>query len=210
MDIAVIGPGRVGCALASRASSAGHHVHAGVRDLHGDTARAVQREVPGAAVTQVEDAVAHASLVLLTVPFGAAEQAVRAVGDFDGRILVDCTNPVGPGITHALGTRSGAETIAEAAHGARVVKAFNVYGVENLADPDFGHASVRGALPLAGDDDEARATVASLATDMGWEPVDVGPLTRALDLEHLALLWIWMARGRGDDPHFVWARLRRG
>jgi hypothetical protein len=64
-------------------------------------------------------------------------------------------------------------------------------------------------MPIAGDDAVAKAVVGRLAEDLGWEAVDVGPLSSALHLEHQTLLWIKMARVRGDGPGFVWARLRR-
>jgi hypothetical protein len=129
-----------------------------------------------------------------------------------GRILVDCTNPVGAGLTHALGGReSGAEVVQRHAIGARVVKAFSVYGWENFANNRYPQApALRPAMPLAGDDAGAKARVAALCERLGWEPVDCGPLAAALQLEHLALLWIRMARQLGAGPDFVWVRLRRG
>jgi predicted dinucleotide-binding enzyme len=59
-------------------------------------------------------------------------------------------------------------------------------------------------MPYAGDDATAKARVAQLAADLGWAPLDVGPLSAAVDLEHLALLWIRLVRSGGHDPHLVW------
>jgi predicted dinucleotide-binding enzyme len=100
--------------------------------------------------------------------------------------------------------------IQAAAPGARVVKAFTIYGFENFIDSSYpGYGDLRPAMLLAGNDSAANATVAQLCRDLGWEPVDTGPLSSSLHLEHLTLLWIKMARVQGQGSNLVWARLRR-
>lgn len=207
MKIAVIGAGHVGRALGALAARAGHTLSVGVRDERSASTQAVRRELPTATLGTVTAAVQRSELILLTTPFAAAAEVLTVCGDLAGRIVVDCTNPIGPGLVHVGGERSGAEILAATAPSARMVKAFNVYGVENLADPVFGDATLRGMMPVAGDDPAAKAAVIELATQMGWEAVDVGGLAQALHLEHLALLWIRMARIDGHPPRFVWARL---
>ena len=49
----------------------------------------------------------------------------------------------------------------------------------------------------------------TLAAQMAWEPLDVGPLQQALHLEHMTLLWVRMVRVQGRSPHMVWAMLKR-
>ncbi len=98
--------------------------------------------------------------------------------------------------------------IQDAAPGARVVKAFTVYGFENFEDTAYpGYGSLRPVLPLAGDSDAAKRVVAGLCEELGWEPLDVGPLANSLHLEHLTLLWIKLARARGAGRQGV-PRLR--
>ena len=127
------------------------------------------------------------------------------------QVLVDCTNPVGPGLTHGLQSRtSGAEEVQRLAPGAKVVKAFTIYGFENFqncAYPGFGN--LKPAMLIAGDDANAKATVGKLCEGLGWRPVDVGPLSSALHLEHMTLLWIKMGRVQGKGANFVWAMLER-
>lgn len=202
MKIAVLGPGRVGRALGTLAAAKGHQVVLGVRDTDSDSTRAALEAIPGSTALAIGDAAAQADLSLLTVPWSAAEATVeRLAGD---TVVVDCTNPVAAGMRHAVGERSGAEVLAAANSAVDVVKAFNVYGVENLGDPDFG--DVPGMLPIAGDDSDAKRRVADLATTMGWAPLDVGPLSLALQLEHMALLWIHMVRVQGRPARFVWTQ----
>lgn len=211
MNIAVIGVGKVGGALAVRLLQAGHQVVLGGPDPASDTIRAVQHEQPGLVAKSTAEAVATVEVVFLAVPFSAVQAALADGGDFSGKIVVDCTNPVGPGITHGLRSeRSGAETVQAAVPGAAVVKAFTIYGFENLRDSGYpGYGGLRPAMLIAGDDDRAKSQVSALSTDLGFEPVDAGPLSSSLHLEHMTLLWIKMARVQGVGAGFVWARLTR-
>ena len=126
-------------------------------------------------------------------------------------MLVDCTNPVGPGLTHGLQSRtSGAEEVQRLAPGANVVKAFTIYGFENFQNSAYpGYGNLQPAMLIAGDDAPAKATVGKLCEDLGWRPVDVGPLSSSLHLEHMTLLWIKMGRVQGKGANFVWAMLER-
>lgn len=211
MNIAFIGHGQVGAPLADHLQRAGHHVTLAAKDpASASTARALQRN-PNLQVAAPRHAVAGADAVFLATPFAANPAALSEVSaELQGKVLVDCTNPVGPGITHALGSaRSGTETVQAAAPGARVVKAFSIYGFENFEDSAYPGHSVRPVMMLCGDDAQAKATVSSLAGELGWTPLDVGGLAQALHLEHMTLLWVRMVRVQGVSPHTVWGMLQR-
>lgn len=95
---------------------------------------------------------------------------------------------------------SGAEEIAKMASGAKVVKAFNhVYAQIIHSSPQFGNRKAN--VFIAGDDIEAKQTVANLIKDIGFEPVDSGPLQNARYLEPLAELCVQLAyaQGKGTD-----------
>jgi hypothetical protein len=212
MNLTFIGIGQVGGALAGNLVARGHDVTIAARDPNSDSVRAAGQREPRLRALAPAEAIAAASVVFLATPFAAAAETVAGLSSvLAGKVLVDCTNPVGPGLSHGLGSaRSGAEVIQAAAPAARVVKAFTVYGFENFIDssyPEYG--DLKPAMFLAGDDPGAKATVSGLCADLGWEPVDTGPLASGLHLEHLTLLWIKMARAQGHGPGFVWARLRR-
>ena len=212
LRIAVLGHGNVGTALAGALLAAGHEVALGAdgdRLAGAEQARAVHPALAAAAVSTASEAVEGADLVVLAVPFTALDELLPPLRDaLVGVTVVDATNPVGPGFTHRLESgRSGAEHVAELAPGAHVVKAFNVYGVENLGAAPVAPGP-RPVMPYAGDDEAAKRRVGGLLADLGWEPLDVGPLAAAVDVEHLSLLWIRLVRGRGHDPHLVWAALR--
>ena len=122
---------------------------------------------------------------------------------------MDATNPLAPGLAGlSVGTTtSGAEEIAKAAHGARVVKAFNTTGAENMADSRCPGGTV--FMPICSDDAEARNRVMTLATLIGFDAVDRGGLAAARYLEPFAMTWIHLAIKPGHGRSFAFARLRR-
>ena len=195
MKIAVIGTGTVGSALTRGFSRAGHDVILGSRRPEDDEVRALAEETGAAAAVRPAEAAGRAEVVVLAVPWAAARAAVEGLGDLGGKILVDATNPLGPGLA-LVAEPSGGELVARWARGARVVKAFNSIGAEVMATADrFDPPPV---LFLAGDDGDAKETVALLAAELGLDPVDAGALQRARHLEHLAVLWIHRAMATGN------------
>lgn len=181
MNIAIIGAGKVGSTLADALGRAGHTVTLGVRD---------PSKAPGAVT--IAQAAASAEVVILATPFAALGDVVRAAGGLAGKTVIDASNPLLPGLALAVGHQdSGAEALQRLAPGAKVVKCFNTVGVEIMANPKVGgHAAT---MFLCGDDADARAVAAGLARELGFEPVDVGPLKNARLLEPAAVLWIHLA-----------------
>jgi predicted dinucleotide-binding enzyme len=208
MTIGIIGAGNVGLALARNLVSQGETVHFGVPDTAKYAAVVAQFGI-SARIGTVAQAVAAADLVILGVPYSATRQVAESIDDWRGKILVDATNPLAPGLAGlALGTdTSGAEEIARQARGARVVKAFNTTGAENMVNPRYPNGAV--FMPVAGDDADARRRVVALATRLGFDAVDIGPLSAARYLEPFAMTWIHMAIKRGMGRDFAFGLLRR-
>jgi hypothetical protein len=199
MRIAVIGAGNVGGTLGRRWASLGHQVTFGVRE-GGEVKGGAP---PGTRVASVADACAEAEVIELCTPWGAAADAIRSMGSITGKVLFDSTNPIAPGFRADMGPagESGAERLAPLAAGARVVKVFNTTGFQNMADPLYGGAA--SVMFYAGDDAAAKRMAHELATGLGFDAVDAGPLSRARELEHLALLWISLSvGGHGRDIAF--------
>jgi predicted dinucleotide-binding enzyme len=206
MNIAFIGYGNVGAPLADELQRLGHSVVLAAADPNSEKVRAALARNGNLAVASPPGAVASADVVFLTTPFQANESALAGVaGALAGKVLVDCTNPVGAGLSHGLkSVESGSQRVQQLAPGARVVKAFSIYGFENL------EAAGRPASPVkmfCGNDAAAKATVGGLIGQLGWDPLDVGGLDQALALEHLTLLWIRMVRVNGASPHLMWAKV---
>lgn len=203
MKITIIGAGNVGATLGHGLARAGHQIAYALRDPSDPKYSSLRSD---ATLTTIREGVAWADAVILATPWGAAEGALAAAGDFAEKPLLDATNPIGPGLTLTLGhTDSGAEQIARWARGARVVKVFNTTGRENMAEPGYGDAK---ALMLAcSDHDDARTLALGLARELGFEALGFGDLRQARLLEPLAMVWIRLsiAQGRG----FALGLLRR-
>jgi hypothetical protein len=188
--VALIGTGNVGAALGRRFAEQGHDVVYGSRDPAAADVRAlVATTGHGAAALPPAEAAARSDIVVLAVPWSAAEDVVRGLGDVRGKILVDPTNPrvmASDGFADYPIDDSVAERIAALAPGAHVVKAFNTLGAETMLDPKLANGPV--TIPLVGDDRAAKARVAALAREIGLEAVDVGPLRHARIVEGLHYL----------------------
>lgn len=149
-------------------------------------------------------------LIFLAVPFGAAEEALSRFGDLTDKIIVDCTNPVGSGMTHGLKSEiSGTSFLQNKFPQAKFVKAFTIYGFENFQNTSYPYTEVKPAMLIAGDNKESKAKVSELVSALGWDPVDTGDSSMALHLEHMTLLWIKMGRVQGIGSNFTWAMLKR-
>jgi len=199
----VIGAGNVGGTLGRRWAELGHEVAFGAR-RPADGAAAVKGggELPaGARVVTPAEAVRGADVVLLATPWSAVPDALREAGveggALDGVVLIDATNPLAAGLRLDVGPKgeSGGERVQALAPRARVVKAFNTTGFNNMARPAYDGAPTM--MCYAGDDVGAKATTFELVAALGFDPVDAGPLSRSRELEHLAVLWIALAAGPG-------------
>lgn len=208
MAISIVGAGNVGMALAKAIIAKGEKVVFGVPDP-AKYREVVSRMGAAASIGPTDVAIAAGEIVILAVPFAAAMNIARSIPDWQAKILVDATNPLAPGLAGlTVGTTtSGAEEIAEAASGARVVKAFNTTGAENMADSRYPCGSV--FMPVCGDDAEARSHIVALATLIGFDSVDCGDLSVARYLEPFAMTWIHMAIKLGYGRRFAFARLQR-
>ena len=210
MKIAIIGAGNVGGTLGAAWANGGHEVIFGVRDTTDPKLMGLLTRAGGKArVTTVKDAAAPAEVVALTVPWPAAQDALRSAGDMRGKILFDCTNPLkadlsGLTVGH---TTSGAEQVAAWAPGARVVKIFNTTGFPNMANPEYRDG--RSMMLYCGDDGPAKKVAAQLAAELGFDAYDVGPLTEARLLEPFALVWIHLAFRQNMGTDFAFRLMRR-
>ena len=202
MNIGIVGSGQVGGALGKRWAQAGHKVVFGSRNPASAPMQAL-------GAVSLPEAVSASEVVLLATPGEAAREAIEGSGSYAGKILIDATNPLLPGLTGlAIGTTtSAAEQVAQWAPGARVVKAFNTVGYNIMENPRFGQESA--VMFYCGNDAPAKQIVHQLAADLGFDPVDAGPLTRARVLEPFALLWISLAYQAGLGREIGFRLLRR-
>ena len=211
MNITFIGCGNVGAPLADHLQRLGHSVTLAARDVQSQAVSKARARNAALQALPQEAAVRAAEVVFLATPYMANAQVVPPLAEaLAGKVLIDCTNPVGPGLSHGLNSaQSGSQALQALAPQARVVKAFTIYGFENFENSAYPGYGVKPAMFFCGNDAAAKATAAGLIGQLGWEPLDVGGLEQALHLEHMTLLWVRMVRVKGHSPNLVWAALRR-
>ena len=203
MDIAIIGAGNVGTALATAFVRAGHPVVVASRDPEdaGRVAVATGARVAGSNA----EAVTGASIVVLATPFASLSEIAAEIRDaVRGATVVDATNRMsfgaeGPAIDT---TTSNAEELAALLPDAHIIKAFNTLFASHQSDPIADGVQLDGYV--AGDDPAAKALVLELVGSIGLEPVDVGPLARARQLEGLAFLNITLNIANGGSWQSGW------
>ena len=190
MKIAIIGAGNVGKALSGSFVRAGHDVT--ISSQHSDNARAAAAESGAKAAATNAEAIPDADVVVLAVPYGVLAEVVDELGDaLNGKVVVDVTNPLRPDYQGlAVEGTSAAEQVQARVKGAKVVKAFNTALAARQADPVVDGTALDGYV--AGDDEQAKATVLELARSIGFHPIDAGPLELARALEAMALLNIML------------------
>jgi 8-hydroxy-5-deazaflavin:NADPH oxidoreductase len=205
MDIGVLGTGRVGSALGIRWAQKGHRVFYGVRNPQSEEFQSLlDRSGPNATVMSVQDAAAAGQAILLAIPWDVTREVLDSLGPLDGKILIDCINPLTGNLKGLqLGfTTSAAEQIAEWAPAATVVKAFNTVSDATMVNPRYRDQFA--TMFYCGDDEAAKAVIRQLTEDLDLEPVDAGPLVNARQLEPLAALYVYLAifGGWGGDCAF--------
>jgi 8-hydroxy-5-deazaflavin:NADPH oxidoreductase len=185
MNVAIIGAGNVGSALARGFTRAGHTVS--ISSANRETAGAVAGETGARAASSNGDAVRGAEVVVLAVPHSAVLGIVDELGDeLAGKVIVDATNQLNAdysSLTHW--DVSAAEQIQQRA-GGKVVKAFNTVFASTMSTGTVGETQLDAFI--AGDDDSAKRTVADLAESIGFHVIDVGELAKARVLEGMALM----------------------
>lgn len=210
MKIGIIGSGNVGGTLGTRWAQAGHEVTFGSRNPGGNDMRQLAAKAGGSArAASFKDTAKASDLLLLATPWPVTRSVLEGLGDLAGKALIDATNPLLPNLAglECGTTTSGAEQVAGWARGPAVVKAFNTVGFNIMANPAF--EAGRPVMFYCGDDLAAKQVVRPLVDELGFEPVDAGPLSQARLLEPLALLWISLAYAQGQGREIAFKLLRR-
>jgi len=189
MNVTIIGTGNMARGIGSRLVAGGHDVT--VLGKQTEAAEAVVQDIGGngsARAGRSGDPIAD-DVMVLAVYYPDAKAAVEQYADdLAGKVVVDITNPVNESLDGLVTPPDGsaAQQLAASAPGARVVKAFNTTFARTLRQGEVSGQPLD--VFIAGDDDDAKATVSRLVNDGGLRPVDAGPLKRARELEAAGLL----------------------
>ncbi|HMP91797.1 MAG TPA: NAD(P)-binding domain-containing protein [Phnomibacter sp.] len=205
MQIAIIGTGNVGGALAAKWAAAGHQIRLGVQNL---------QQFKGQHLLQLDGVTAHglpqatqlSDIILIATPATAAVTVAQQLGNTAGKIIIDAMNVVmgrGP-----QGYTTTAQAILENTQTAQVIKCFNTTGYNNMANTLYNGVAIDAFM--AGDSSEAKAVVRQLALDAGFgECYDVGGNDRFALLEQFAFFWINLAMMQGQGREIAFKLLKR-
>jgi predicted dinucleotide-binding enzyme len=225
MNIAILGTGAVGRALAAGLAGAGHQVQLGTRDPATTLARTEPDRFgqpplrdwleghPGVQLVTFAQAAGAAEMVFNATSGDVSQEVLRAAGadNLAGKVLVDVSNPLDfsagfPPSLFVKDTDSLGEQIQRAFPGARVVKSLNTMTAGLMLDP--GRLSAPTAVFLSGDDAAAKQQVHDLLAGFGWEQiVDLGGIQTARGAEMLLPMWLQLM-GVFGDPEFNWSIVR--
>jgi predicted dinucleotide-binding enzyme len=157
VKIGIIGAGRIGGNAGRLFEQAGHEVFLGSRGT-------------------LADAAAFSDVVMLSVPWTAVDDVLATTGPLDGKVVIDTTNPYGPGGVQDLGGRSAGRVNTGRMPGARIVRAFNTLTSGFQGEAAGRSGDERAVMFLSGDDEDAKRLVSELIEQIGFAPVDVGGL----------------------------------
>ena len=203
MKVGIIGAGTSGRSLGKALLKAGHEVMFSSRDPQGDKAKRIHKET-GAPVNSIEDTLAFSPITVIAMAADAIPELIKShPGVWANRIIIDLNNRMS---TPANSAGSFAQDLAHLTKG-RVVKAFNILGVEHYQNPVFN--GQKAMMLIAGSDAEARKTVAQLASDIGFDVTDIGGIENSVLLEDLARLWVHLAYNVGLGRNFAFGLLRK-
>lgn len=198
MNIAIIGTGNVGGALATQWSKNGHTINLGVQDVNNFKGKELLNNV-NTQVFSINEAVQKSEVVLIATPPTAIFEIIEMIGDLSGKVLIDATNSISKSpepyktVFHCLSDKTKAE----------VVKCFNTTGFENMLNPVYKDEKLD--MFMAGDSLTAKEVAIQLAFDCGFGTcIDFGKSDKVELLEKFALSWINLAimQGQGRDIAF--------
>ena len=203
MNLAIIGTGNVGGALATQWAKAGHQVNLGVNDLQNFKGADLLKN-KNTEVFSVAEAVSKSDVVLIATPPTAIFSIIEQAGNVTGKIIIDASNSVRSGpdpyptAYHALADKTNAE----------IVKCFNTTGYENMLNPNYNGTAID--MFMAGDSEKAKAVAKQLALDAGFgDCIDFGKADKVELLEKFALSWINLAIMQGHGRNLAFKILRR-
>ena len=213
MRIGILGSGLMGGKLGTLFARAGHEVIFSYAHSERKLKR-LAREARGTARAGTPGGAARESdTLLLAVHWSRIDDVLRQAGDLSGKVIITCSLPMNAANTDLViaHTLSGAEALARKVRKARVVSAFGTVPSEVLFPVyESRRRSARPGLLYCGDHAGAKETVAKLIRDVGFDPVDAGPLRIARYLEPFTLLIAQLAYEVGKGPELAYRFQRFG
>jgi predicted dinucleotide-binding enzyme len=207
MRIGILGSGLMGAKLGTIWARVGHEVVFSYARSERKLQRLAREAQGDARAGTPGEAAREADALLLAVHWSRVNDVLKQAGDLSGRVIVTCSLPMNAGNTGLViaRTSSGAEALAKRVPRARVVAAFGTVPSEVL----FGvfaarRRSRRPSLVYCGDDARSKNIAAGLIRDVGFDPVDAGPLRIARYTEPFTLLIAQLAYEGAAGPELAY------
>lgn len=207
MKIGILGSGLMGGKLGTLLARAGHQVVFGYARSREKLERLAREAGGSARAGTPAEAARDAGALLLAVHWSRVDDVLAQAGDLSGKVLLTCSLPMDAASTELVVAHgsSGAEDLAKRARGARVVLAFNTVPSEVLSGVFAARRRApRPSLVYCGDDRLAKKVAAALIRDVGFDPVDAGPLRSARYAEPFALLVARLACEGSGGPELAY------
>jgi predicted dinucleotide-binding enzyme len=213
MNIGILGSGLMGGKLGTLFARAGHDVVFSYARSQ-EKLKGLARDAAGRARSGTpREAAQEADVLLLAVHWSRVDDVLKQAGHLVGKLILSCSLPMNADDTALVvaHTSSGAEELERRASGARVVAAFNTVPSEVLFSVFEGRGSrSRPSLVYCGDDAGAKETAARLISDVGFDPVDAGPLRISRYMEPFGLLVAQLAYEGEGGPELAYRFERFG
>ena len=213
MRIGILGAGLMGGKLGTLFARAGHEMVFSYARSREKLERLARQAKGKARAGTPREAAEQADALLLAVHWSRVDDVLAQAGDLAGKLVVTCSLPMNADDTALVigGESSGAEELARKIPNARVVAAFNTVPSEVLFDVYAGRRkAARPSLVYCGDDRRGKIAAARLIRDVGFEPVDAGPLRIARYTEPFGLLVAQLAYERKGGPRVAYRFERLG
>jgi hypothetical protein len=207
MRIGILGSGLMGGKLGTLFARAGHHVVFSYARSEEKLEKLASEAQGGARAGTPSEAARHADVLLFAVHWSRVDDVLKRAGDLSGKVIVSCSLPMNADNTELVvaHTSSGAEELAKMIPMAQVVCAFNTVPSEVLSGVFEGRRKAgKPSLVYCGDDESGKATAADLIRDVGFHPVDAGPLRIARYTEPFALLVAQLAYEGNEGPELAY------
>ena len=207
MRIGILGSGSMGGKLGTLFARAGHDVVFSYARSE-QKLKKLARDAKGKARAGTpRQAAQEADAILLAVHWSRVDDVLQQAGDVSGKVMVSCSLPMNADDTDLViaHTSSGAEALAKKLPKARVVSAFGTVPSEVLFDVfEARRRATKPSLVYCGDDASSKQVAAQLIRDVGFDPVDAGPLRIARYTEPFTLLIAQLAYEGDQGPELAY------
>jgi predicted dinucleotide-binding enzyme len=189
--IGIIGNGNVGCAIERGLTRCGYEVKS-----------------IGNQPAQVREVAHWGQVIILAVPYKAIDDVIQLIGDsINNKPVIDVTNVLNDNFEMALGfTTSGAEELQKKLPKSKVIKAFNYMFAEFMDKGRFNETPI--SFFVAGDDQKSKEQIMEMGRDIGFDPIDAGPLQSARQLESLGYFNIVLGFKQNMGRHIAFRLIR--